>query len=49
MSQTAEIVSGPLQLGDVKVILAWKLLYRSLESVDVVIPFAPDISRYRPL
>jgi len=43
------IVCGQLQLADEKIIIAWKLLYRLLESVDVVILFAPDINRYRPL
>jgi len=46
ISQTAEIASGMLQPVDEKVINAWKHFYRSLDSVDVVIPFAPDISNY---
>ncbi len=43
ISQTAEIASGQLQLADEKIIIVWKRFYRSLESVDEVNPFAPDI------
>jgi hypothetical protein len=46
ISQTAEIASGQLQPEDEKVINAWKHFYRLLESADVVIPFAPEISDY---
>jgi hypothetical protein len=46
ISQTAKIASGMLQPVDEKVIKAWKLFYRSLDNVDVVIPYAPDISNY---
>jgi len=46
ISQTAEIASGQMQPADEKIINAWKHFYRSLESVDVVIPFAPAISDY---
>ena len=44
--QTAEIASGQMQLADEKVINAWRHFYRSLKTVDVVIPFAMAISDY---
>jgi hypothetical protein len=46
ISQTAEIASGMQQPVNENLIKAWKHFSRSLESIDVVIPFATEISNY---
>jgi len=46
LNKTAEIASGSVNQVDEKTINAWKLYYDSLESVEVVIPFAGDIADY---
>lgn len=46
LNKTAEIASGNVGQVNEKTINAWKLYYDSLESVEVVIPFAGDIAEY---
>jgi hypothetical protein len=46
LNKTAEIASGNVGQVDEKTINAWKLYYDSLESLEVVIPFAGDIADY---
>ncbi len=46
LNKTAEIASGNVVQVDEKTINAWKLFYDSLESVEVVIPFAGDIVEF---
>ena len=46
ISRTAEIASGEMQLVDDKTIAALKYFYESLEPVEVVVPYAKDISDF---
>jgi len=46
LTKTAEIASGISDMFDDKTINAWKLFHDDLESVEVVIPYAKDISDY---
>ena len=46
ISRTAEMASGNGDAVDKKTLDAWKLFYKSLESVQVVIPYAKDIAEF---
>lgn len=46
LTRTADQVAGARDEIDDKTIAAWKLFHQSLESVEVVIPFARDIAYY---
>ena len=46
ISRTAEMASGNGDRVDQKTLDAWKLFYKSLESVTVVIPYAKDIAEF---
>ena len=43
VKRTADRASGKTTDVDIKVIQAWKVFHESLESIDVIVPFAPDI------
>ena len=44
VQKTAEIASGKTTCVDIKVIQAWKVFHNSLESIEVIVPFATEIS-----
>jgi hypothetical protein len=46
ISRTAEMASGSGNGVDKMTLDAWKLYYESLESVEVVIPYAADIAAF---
>jgi hypothetical protein len=46
ISRTAEMASGNGEGVDQRTMDAWKLFYKSLESVPVVIPYAADIAAF---